>query len=289
MSIQAGINVFSVHERIGDDYFGALEQLAEAGYRNLELISFNMKKRSRLRDDFPSEAVSGKLKELGLAAIAVHEGPMPGQELLEHDWDNVMAYYGTLGTEAIVLPSVWIQDRESALRLAEQLGVLGKRLKDNGFALYLHNHAHEFKSDGETTLFDLLADNTDPELLKFELDMVWAMRAGIDPVAVLERLGSRCDMVHQKDLNKELAGPVNLFEAIKRNGDEALPVFEAYQKYIGPADFVDLGTGTFDFASVYKRINEMGSVKYALVENEGRSSDKIESVRNDLKVLQSYL
>jgi len=289
MSIQAGINVFSVHEQLGADYYGTLEKIAEAGYKNLELISFNTQKGTRLRDEFTAEAVRSKLQELGLRAIAVHEGPMPGQGLLDHDWDHVMKYYETLGSDSIVLPSVWIQDRESTLALTEQLGVLGRRMKEGGFNLYIHNHAHEFKADGDTTLFDLLADNTDPSYLKFELDMIWVIRAGIDPITVLEKLGSRCDMVHQKDLNRQLAGPANLFETIRQNGDEALPIFEAYRKYVSPTDFVDLGTGSFDFASAYARIKEMGHVRYSLVENEGVSTDKFASIRSDLTVLQQYL
>ncbi|MFB9330867.1 sugar phosphate isomerase/epimerase family protein [Paenibacillus aurantiacus] len=289
MSMLAGINVYSVHEQLGADYFGTLEKLAEAGYENLELISFNMRKGTRLRDDYPAEAVHGKLQQLGLRAIAVHEGPSPGQGLLDHDWDEVMTYYETLGCESIVLPSVWVQDRESTLRLSEQLGILGRRLQDGGFNLYVHNHAHEFRPDGDATLFDLLADNTDPASLKFEIDMVWVIRAGLDPIAVLEKFGGRCDMVHQKDLNKQLAGPANLFEAIRQHGDEALPIFEAYRKYIAETDFVDLGTGQFDFASAYERIKAMGHVRYALVENEGKSADKFGSIRNDLNVLRQYL
>lgn len=35
MSISAGINVFSVHQELGEDYFGTLEKLAAAGYKNL--------------------------------------------------------------------------------------------------------------------------------------------------------------------------------------------------------------------------------------------------------------
>ncbi|MFD1952947.1 hypothetical protein ACFSL6_01845 [Paenibacillus thailandensis] len=43
MSIQVGINVFSVTiNGIRGRLFGALEQFGEAGYRNLELISFNV-------------------------------------------------------------------------------------------------------------------------------------------------------------------------------------------------------------------------------------------------------
>ena len=105
-----------------------------------------------------------------------------------------------------------------------------------GIQLYLHTHSHEFKRVGNEVLYDILAENTDPQYLKFQVDMAWTMRAGIDPVSVLEKLGSRCDMVHQKDISKK-ANPVNLFEVIKED-DEKLDVLKVYQKYVKPGDFV---------------------------------------------------
>ncbi|SFF19034.1 Sugar phosphate isomerase/epimerase [Paenibacillus algorifonticola] len=289
MSIQAGINIYSVHEQLAQDYYGTLRQLAEAGYTHLEMLGFNMVKMSRFSDEFPAKEVAAELAASGLKAIAAHEGPMPGEDLLAHRWDELMDYYEQLGCTSLVLPSVWMDDKGSTLRLAEQLDQLGSKLSQRGFQLYLHNHAHEFKSDGDTTLFDILAAHTDPKHLKFELDLVWVMRAGVDPIAVMERVGDRCDMIHQKDYSKQLSGPLNLFESIRANGDEGLGLMDVYRKYIVPSDFVDLGTGAFDFAHVYGKIKELGHVKYALVENEGKSADKLASVRNDLEYLRTFI
>ncbi|MHA7965999.1 sugar phosphate isomerase/epimerase family protein [Paenibacillus sp. CAU 1782] len=289
MSITAGINIYSVHKQLAQDYYGTLRQLAEAGYTHLEMLGFNMAKMTRFSDEFPAKEVAAELAASGLKAIAAHEGPMPGEELLAHSWDGLMDYYEQLGCMSLVLPSVWMDDRDSTLRLAEQLEQLGNKLTRRGFQLYLHNHAHEFKSDGDTTLFDLLAQHTDSKHLKFELDLVWVMRAGVDPIAVMEAAGDRCDMIHQKDYSNQLSGPLNLFESIKANGDEGLGLMDVYRKYIVPSDFVDLGTGAFDFAHVYGRIKELGHVKYALVENEGDSADKLASVRNDLAYLRKFL
>ncbi|REE85164.1 sugar phosphate isomerase/epimerase [Paenibacillus taihuensis] len=289
MRISAGINVFSVHKELGEDYFGTLEKLAAAGYENLELIGFNMKSFTRFIDEVPAEVVGAKLRELGLTAISVHEGLMPGQDLAAFDWDRVLEYYETFECRNIVLPSVFIRNREDTLRSAEQMNAVGKKLKERGFQFYLHNHAHEFKSVGDTTLFDLLLENTDPSYLKFELDMVWVLRAGLDPIDVLKKLGERCDIVHQKDISRTLAGPLNIIEAMRQNGDEDMEAFQAYGKYTAPSDFVDLGTGAFDLKGTYASIQEMGHIRYALVENEGESADKLQSVRSDLQVLKQYL
>jgi sugar phosphate isomerase/epimerase len=288
MTIKAGINIFSVYRELGEDYFGTLQKVAEAGYENIELIGFNMKSFTRYIDEIPMESLRDKCRELGLNPLAVHEGAKPGEDLLLNDWDGLMSYYGGIGCERIVLPSVWISNREDTLRAAEQMNQIGKKMKDGGFQFYLHNHAHEFKSIGDETLFDILLENTDPSYLKFEIDMAWVMRAGLDPVAVLRKLGERCDIVHQKDLANELKGQLNILEAAEREGDNMQSPFEAYQKYVGPQDFVDLGTGRFDFAGVYEQIRSMRHVRYALVENEGESADKIASIRQDLEIIRKF-
>ncbi|MEC0092406.1 sugar phosphate isomerase/epimerase family protein [Paenibacillus macquariensis] len=289
MTIATGINIFSVYRELGEDYFGTLEKVAAAGYVNIELIGFNMKTFTRYIDEISMESVRDKFQELGLKAVSVHEGTAPGQELISNDSDSVMKYYAGLECPNIVLPSVWIKNREDTLRAAEQMNSVGKKMKDGGFQFYLHNHAHEFKTIGDQTLFDLLLQNTDPSYVKFELDLAWVMRAGVDPIAVLDTLGDRCDMIHQKDLSRNLTNQLNIMEAAQQSGDEDLEPFEVYQKYIGPGDFVDLGTGTFDFTTIYEQIRSMGHVRYSLVENEGESEDKFSSIRRDLTVLQKYV
>jgi sugar phosphate isomerase/epimerase len=288
MTIKPAINVFSVHEQLGNDYFGTLAKLAEAGYSNIEMIGFNMSKGSRFMDEHSSEAVQTRLSELGLNVIAAHEGPMPGQSLASYDWNPIMTYYEAFGCTRLVLPSVWLQENESGLLLAEELDALGKKMKERGFQLYVHNHAHEFLPAGDTTLLDILVDNTDAAHLKFELDMVWAMRAGQDPVQLLERLGKRCDLLHQKDISANVKWP-NLLDAIREGGGEGLSIFELYQKFVEPGDFVDLGKGAFDFAAVYERLRTMEHMAYAIVENEGKSADKFTSVSNDLLLIKQYL
>jgi sugar phosphate isomerase/epimerase len=291
--MEIGINVFSVYEQLGKDYLATLSKIAEAGYNNVELLGFNFAAQSSFRELYPALLVSQALKEVGLKAVAVHEGPMPGMDVLGYDWSDVLDYYDKLDCRRIVLPSVIMNSRESALRLAEQLDSIGGKLKRSGFTLYLHNHAHEFMPAGEGTgtLFDLLMDNTDPEHVKVELDVVWAQRAGLDPLVLLEGLGSRCDMIHQKDYSRSLSGPLNMLQAIIANGDGHLPLMELYGKYSKPGDFTDLGEGGFNFDAFYSRVKELGHVRYALVENEGQTldGDKFKSIARDLMLMQRHI
>ncbi|KQX56819.1 sugar phosphate isomerase/epimerase family protein [Paenibacillus sp. Root444D2] len=285
MSISIGVNLFSVFQALNNDYFGTLEKVAAAGYTNVELITTNFMTGVRYSDSFPLQTIKNKLDELGLKPIAAHER-------LDQDaqnWDQLIKENVEIGCKAIVLPSAWIKNREDTLKTAEQLNAIGKKCKENGLQFYFHNHFHEFKRWEDTTLYDILVENTDPSYVKFELDLVWVMRAGLDPMAILEKLGSRCDIVHQKDLNKDIV-ILNVFDALQP-GDEDLDMMQLYRGkgYIQAGDFVDLGTGAIDFKATYDKIKEMGTIQYAFVENEGISDDKFTSIENDLKVLQKYV
>ncbi|MDQ0872973.1 sugar phosphate isomerase/epimerase [Paenibacillus sp. V4I3] len=285
MSISIGVNLFSVFQALNNDYFGTLEKVASAGYTNVELITTNFMTGVRYSDSFPLQTIKNKLEELGLKPIASHER-------LDQDaqnWDQLIQENAELGCKAIVMPSAWIKNREDTLVTAEQLNAIGKKCTENGLQFYFHNHFHEFKRWENTTLYDILVENTDPAYVKFELDLVWVMRAGLDPIAVLEKLGSRCDIVHQKDLNKEVLH-LNVFDALQP-GDEDLDMMQLYRGkgYIQAGDFVDLGTGSIDFKATYDKIKEMGTIQYAFIENEGISDDKFTSIKNDLKLLQKYV
>ncbi|KRE50091.1 sugar phosphate isomerase/epimerase family protein [Paenibacillus sp. Soil724D2] len=285
MSISIGVNLFSVFQALNNDYFGTLEKVAAAGYTNVELITTNFMTGVRYSDSFPLQTIKNKLDELGLKPIAAHER-------LDQDaqnWDQLIKENVEIGCKAIVLPSAWIKNREDTLKTAEQLNAIGKKCKENGLQFYFHNHFHEFKRWGDTTLYDILVENTDPSYVKFELDLVWVMRAGLDPMAILEKLGSRCDIVHQKDLNKDIV-ILNVFDALQP-GDEDLDMMQLYRGkgYIQAGDFVDLGTGVIDFKATYDKIKEMGTIQYAFIENEGISDDKFTSIENDLKLLQRYV
>ncbi len=63
-----------------------------------------------------------------------------------------------------------------------------------------HNHDFEFQQfDGKYAL-DMLYEQTDPELVKAEIDIYWVQYAGLDPVAYVANYASRTPLVHLKDM-----------------------------------------------------------------------------------------
>ena len=90
---------------------------------------------------------------------------------------------------------------------AEYLNELGARARQAGQTLMVHNHDIEFEvSFGDQTVFDILAANTDPKNVVFQLDLYWATNGGgiENPLEVIERYGNRIQLFHVKDM---AAGP----------------------------------------------------------------------------------
>lgn len=284
MAMEIGLNLFSVFKELNEDYFGTLEKVAEMGYKNIELISANFATGERFADTFSLPVIKKKFDDLGLKAFAAHEGVAPGKSLLDTDWDKIIEENAVLGCESIVFPMAFISGREDTLQTAEQLNLLGEKCKEAGLGFYYHNHAHEFKRIGETSLFELLVENTDPENVKFELDTVWAVRGGYEPLALLEKLGSRCDMIHQKDLGKHV-DTVNFFSTSVQENN--VDLMKLYTELVKPTDFVNLGTGIVNFQETYQKLNELGSIRYAIVENEGQAGNKFTSIASDLQVMEN--
>jgi sugar phosphate isomerase/epimerase len=286
MTMEIGLNLFSVFKELNEDYFGTLEKVAEMGYKNLELLTVNFSTGERYTDDFSLPVIKQKLKDLGLNAFSAHEGVAPGSSIMDADWDRIVEENAALGCQSIVFPMAFISGREDTLQTAEHLNQIGKKCKEAGLSFYYHNHAHEFRRVGETSLFELLAENTDPALVKFELDLVWVMRGGYDPLALLEKLGSRCDMIHQKDLGQHV-NPVTIFPSPPQESD--LDTMKIYTEIVKPNDFVNLGTGIVNFQETYQKLHQLGFVRYAIVENEGQLGNKFTSIANDLKVMEKYV
>ena len=85
--------------------------------------------------------------------------------------------------------------------LAERLNEAGALAKADGLQFFYHNHNFEFENkqaDG-TPFYDILLEETDPDLVKFELDLYWIIHGGREPARVPARTRDRYFAYHVKD------------------------------------------------------------------------------------------
>jgi len=127
---------------------------------------------------------------------------------------------------------------EQMKKIAKSSNELGKKAADAGIQLCYHNHAFEYeKIDGDTTGYDVLINELDNDLCKFEFDVFWAKIGGWDPLETMKKLNGRISQVHLKDLKE---GTAVIY-------DEGKVPKDAFQ---------ECGDGTIDMGAVMKLASE---------------------------------
>jgi sugar phosphate isomerase/epimerase len=96
-----------------------------------------------------------------------------------------------------VLSGLTLDDFKKTAELANQIGA---KAKQAGLQYAYHNHNFEFKDQGNRKIgYDVLLAETDPELVKFEMDCGWVVTAGHNPVDYFKKYPNRYRMIHVKD------------------------------------------------------------------------------------------
>ncbi|MCC6459577.1 MAG: TIM barrel protein [Saprospiraceae bacterium] len=85
----------------------------------------------------------------------------------------------------------------------------GKILHDQGLTFCYHDHGYEFQPYDKGTLFDYLVQQTDPKWVSFEMDLLWTLHGGADPVKLLKKYPGRWKLMHLKDLKKGVPGDLS--------------------------------------------------------------------------------
>lgn len=282
------IPIYALLTSIHGDYLESFAKMHDAGYRYVELLGMNYAENIRFSEQYPIQEVRRAMQEQGIIPVTAHERV---ENLDGFDWDGILKYYDALDCHCIVHPMIWIRTREDALRLAEQLNRTGKYMRQRGFDYLLHTHHFEFRrlESGET-LVDIIMENTDKEYLGFEYDVVWSMRAGIDPVAQLKKFGDRCFIIHQKDYNPAFPEPVNFFETMEKLGLKDVPDMQAFvREHTGPDFFRVLGEGCVNIQEIIQTAYDMGFVRYVVAESEMKTDRQFEIAKKEYEVLNTCI
>lgn len=194
-----------------------LNRIKKAGYDGIELNGFMIRPTSflvRIMTKMAGMPVgkggnydwASLVKQAGLQVVSVHED----LGTIQRESDTVITEAKNFGTDKVVITGMYrfdYSDKNTVLKLARDLNEAGKMLKQSGIHLLYHNHNCEFrKVESEKTAYDLLFENTDPDLVGFEFDSYWPTEAGISAISLMKKLGSRMKLYHINDRGTRLEG-----------------------------------------------------------------------------------
>ena len=241
-----GVQLYTVRDLMAKDVEATLKLVAEIGYRNVEFAGYF---------DHSPEDIRRMLDDVGLAAPAAHVG----QEHFENDVAAVIDAAATVGHEYIVVPALPGHLRNSLdyyYETAERFNKWGGACRAAGLRFAYHNHDWEFQSEDDKVFYDVLLDETDPDLVEFELDLAWIHVAGYSAVEYFKRHPGRFPLWHVKDMTAE-------------------------------GEMVDVGDGDMDFAPIIEHAS-VGGTRYGFVEHDN-PADSAESIRRSLAATKALL
>jgi sugar phosphate isomerase/epimerase len=187
---QISLQLYTVREETARDMPDTLRKVSEIGYPAVEFAGYG---------GLTPQEVKTILDDLGLRASGAHV-PIDSWET---NPKAVIADMHTLDCVHAIVPMVPREQRgeeASVARLAENLNRWGEMCRQDGVILSYHNHDFEFAPLAETTMWEVLVRETDPDLVHLELDLYWIKYAGTDPETVLKDVGDRVSLLHLKDM-----------------------------------------------------------------------------------------
>jgi sugar phosphate isomerase/epimerase len=204
-----GIQLYTVRAETTKDLEGTLRKIYDLGFREIEFAGYY--------DKAPADLLR-LMRSIGFTLVSAHTGASD----IAANSAQIIADAKALGLKYIVCASpMALGDKEKlpygrkmdALDLsdwkanAELFNRFGAQVKSAGMTFGYHNHHVEFKKFGQQRAYDVLMAETDPKLVKIQLDVGWAVAANQDPVAILDKYKSRVVALHVKDIGALAADP----------------------------------------------------------------------------------
>ncbi|MFL5563158.1 MAG: sugar phosphate isomerase/epimerase family protein [Gemmatimonadaceae bacterium] len=306
----AGIQLYTVRDRMTSDFEGTLAQIAGIGYREVEFVAYGGKS--------PQE-VRAILDRVGLRAPSTHAALRPGPDL-----EQQLAGYQAMGhkfaaaggprrapggppiaapPDPRAAPPAGAQPNgtppngapggspnggppagftppvptlDSVQREIASWNEIAQAAKPYGIRILVHNHTMEFTllPDGRTP-HDVMLAELDPSLVVLELDIGWSTVAGKDAQALIAAHPGRYPLWHVKDM-------ANL-AAVNSNGNDEAARMRA-------AKIVPLGQGEIDYGPIFARAGTAG-LEHFFVEQDTApdSGDSIAAARTSFEALKQLL
>lgn len=238
---EIGLGLYTIRDQMAANPKGTLEKIAKMGYKTIEPFGFN----GRQVFGMGAKEFKGIIDDLGLKFVSGHCDPV----VFEERFEESLEFMNFVGQQYAAFPYLPADQRniDRYKQIAATLNRCGEMAKSSGITICYHNHDFEFQEiDGQFPI-DILANESDPELVKFELDLYWVSKAGYDPIEQFNKFKGRVPLWHVKDMADT-----------------------------PEQGFAEVGEGTIDYKTIFAA-KEISGMKYFFVEQD-QSDDPMKSI-----------
>jgi len=227
-----GIQLYTINEAMRADPAGALHRLRQIGFLEVESAGFGSLSAKQFR---------GLLDDAGVSCPSAHLQFDPAN--LGRAFEDAHALGAKYAVSSImrslVLGPSAPKDAlktgmslDEAKRTAELANRIAEGAQRAGLQFTYHNHNFEFADQGGgASGYDVLLKETDPKLVKFQIDCGWMIFAGHDPIEYFKKYPQRFPMIHVKDFLPRANGDTEMRGAELGHGSvDYKPIFAAGAK-----------------------------------------------------------
>ncbi|MFX0558176.1 sugar phosphate isomerase/epimerase family protein [Maribacter sp. CXY002] len=242
-----GVQLYSFRDEMAMDAMGTLEKIASIGIKEIESARSSKGHYYGLTPADMKKACD----DLGMRLTSGHVA-------LDNNFDKTMVEAVASGQSYLICSSMPSEGQtvDNYKKVAEEFNKAGEKCKKLGLKFGYHNHEYEFESDNGQVLYDVLMDNTDPDLVHMELDLGWVIVAGKNPLDYFKKYPGRFPLWHLKDMNMD-----------KKESTE-------------------FGKGGLDIKMMLRNKKASG-VKHIFIEQEEYASTPLESMKHNMQFLKS--
>lgn len=257
-----GIQLYTLRELVGKDPKGVIQNIAAAGYKEVEMFGLGADNKFF---GLTTNEFAQLLKDNGLKSPSGHY--TPAKFLFNNgdgdDVKNICSVCHTLGSKYFIIPWLAPDQRKNIEQykiLADRINKAAAICKSEGLQMAYHNHDFEFDNFNGETGYDILMNNTDKGLVKFEMDIYWVVRAGKDPVELFKKQPGRFHLWHVKDMSKT---------DITQN--------------------TEVGNGSVDFKTIFANAKLAGVKHYMMEQENNYKPDFYGSIKSSSSYIKNNL
>lgn len=259
-----GLQLFTIRKPLADDLTGSIKKIASIGYEDCETYGYDP-----VQGNYYGMKASAFKQLLADNNIITTSGHYDFTKFFDKPGDAMMQYADqciegahALGQRYITWP--WLDPAfrtiDNFKLLATKLNSIGERVNKAGLGFAYHNHDFEFTDHGGRNGYDIIMKETDPALVKLQMDLYWVMHSSKrSPAELFSLQPGRFVMWHIKDMDK-----------VTR-------------------DYSELGNGSIDFTVIMPEASHAGLQYYYIEQGGNFAKDPVQSITDSAAYFKKHL
>lgn len=259
-----GLQLYTIRDDMAKDPFATLKAAKTLGYQDFEHYGFDSTKGTFY--GYKAPEFKSLLDDMDLTVTSGH---YPFSDYFNASDDEMKRFVDaciegakTVGLHYITWP--WLAPElrtiENFKRMTPKLNMIGEQVTAAGLGFAYHNHGFEFEDHNGENGYDIVLKETDPKLVKLQIDMYWVMHSSsYTPAQLIKKQPGRFVMWHIKDMDK-----------VTR-------------------DYTELGNGSIDYTTLLPDPEESGLEFYYLEQGGNFATSPMQSITDSAAYFKKYL